>query len=140
MSNLTIFTDGGARGNPGPAAIGFQILDSDNKALAEIGSYLGVATNNEAEYQAIIASLEWLLEHQPSMTITKITWKLDSMLVVEQLSRHWKIKEPRLRDLAQKAWGLLEKLGVTYSLGHVPRAQNKRADELVNQALDAAAE
>lgn len=147
MTRISIFTDGGSRGNPGPAGIGFSVVDTENdQEIASFNQAIGVATNNEAEYRAFLASAEWL-EHQLSKTEaavlngtpSKVDWFLDSKLVVEQLNKNWKIKEPRMRDLAQKAWSVLDVLSVPYSISHVPRAQNKRADELVNIALDDAA-
>ncbi len=138
MSKLLIFTDGGSRGNPGPAALGVTILNEKDETVHEIAKYIGTATNNEAEYNAVLASLTWLEEAGlASYSPTQITWKLDSKLVVEQLLKHWKIKEPRMAQLAQECWKILTKLDVPTSFVHVPREENRRADELVNQALDA---
>ncbi|HEX7017918.1 MAG TPA: ribonuclease HI family protein [Patescibacteria group bacterium] len=134
---LTIFTDGGARGNPGPAGIGVVVLDELAHVVFEHSAYLGKATNNEAEYRAFQASLDWLLSSTHLDQATHISWKLDSMLVVEQLQRHWKIKEPHLKLLADQIWQKLDQLQIPYTIGHVPRAENKDADALVNQALDA---
>jgi ribonuclease HI len=134
---LTIYTDGGARGNPGPAAIGVAI-EGDGKPLAQWGECMGVATNNEAEYLAFQKSLEWVVEHAPTLQAEHISWKLDSKLVVEQLQKRWKIKEPRMLQAARAIWALQEQLHVPFSITHVPRAENAVADGLVNQALDAA--
>lgn len=134
--NVTIFTDGGSRGNPGAAAIGVVVKDGEN-TLFEMGKTIGVATNNDAEYQAFLASLNWLSQ-QNEFQITRVTWKLDSKLVVEQLNRHWKIKEPRIQTYAQECWKKLQSLPFSYSINHVLRHENKRADFLVNQALDQA--
>ena len=92
--------------------------------------------DNEAEYQAVIDSLQWLL--QSKYKTEKVVWRLDSMLVVEQLNRHWKIKEPRLQQLANEAWQLLAKLTQNHTFVYVPRAENARADALANQAMDQA--
>ncbi|MDQ5951443.1 MAG: ribonuclease [Patescibacteria group bacterium] len=132
---LTIHTDGGSRGNPGQAAIGVVVFQ-DGTTIAELKQTIGVATNNEAEYQAVLHSLEWLANHQFSESPTEVLWKLDSKLVVEQLSKNWKIKEPRMMDLAQKCWQALNALRMQHRFIHVPRAENKEADALVNQALD----
>lgn len=132
---ITIFTDGGSRGNPGKAAIGV-VIASEVTTLYEIGKTIGVGTNNEAEYQAILHSLEWLKEHVTEFSPTKITWKLDSKLVVEQLSRRWKIKEPRMLQYAQQAWKDLSTLPCPYMLQHIPREENAKADALLNEALD----
>src|SRR5688500_15262554 len=112
---LTIFTDGGARGNPGPAAIGVVATDEQGVVVYEHSAYVGKTTNNEAEYKAFLVSLEWLLSSPQLAQATSITWKLDSMLVVEQLQRHWKIKEPHLQLLADQIWQKLELLQLPYS-------------------------
>lgn len=139
MLQLTIFTDGGSRGNPGPSAIGISVELAGQEQYAFAG-YVGEGTNNEAEYQAILQSLTWLSEYVAKLEAgqtVNVTWKLDSKLVVEQLNKKWKIKEPRMRTYAQEIWQKLNELPVTYQIMHVPREQNKRADALVNQALDA---
>ncbi len=133
----TIHTDGGSRGNPGPSAIGVVVLDETQTTVFELSKYIGITTNNEAEYQALQASLEWLLDHQAD--VTEVIWKLDSKLILEQVQKHWKIKEPRLLVYAQNCWKLLEKITCDYSLMYIPRAQNVCADALVNQALDSQA-
>ena len=133
---LTINTDGGSRGNPGQAAIGVVIFQ-DGKVITDLKKAIGVATNNEAEYQAVLFSLEWLADNVSDLSPTTIIWKLDSKLVVEQLLKNWKIKEPRMKDLAERCWTALATLPCSYTFQHVPRAENKEADALVNQALDA---
>lgn len=141
MSQIVIFTDGGSRGNPGPAAIGIFVTTQNTpeetpEVVYQQGSFLGQSTNNEAEYEAILQSLTWLTAYLSTTSAENVTWKLDSKLVVEQLNKNWKIKEDRLRLKAQECWQLLSALSVPYSLTHVPREQNKEADRLVNQALD----
>lgn len=145
MAHWIINTDGGSRGNPGEAAVGVVVTTSDGSEIYAIGRKIGIGTNNEAEYQAVIDGLAWLAQpatqeiiqtHQ----ISEIVWKLDSKLVVEQLSKRWKIKEPRMARLAAQAWETmaaapLNTLKMTFN--HVPRSENARADELLNQALDA---
>ncbi len=135
--HIEIFTDGGSRGNPGQAAVGVVVL-SGQETIHEVGKTIGIATNNEAEYQAILLSLEWLSAAQATLDIEKITWKLDSKLVVEQLNKNWKVKEPRMLEFAKKAWMSLATLPCPYQVIHIPREQNAAADALVNQALDAA--
>jgi ribonuclease HI len=132
----TIHTDGGSRGNPGPGAVGACIL-RDNQVVHEISQFIGVTTNNEAEYQALLTSIEWLSRNKHD--VTSVTWKLDSKLVIEQVNRNWKIKEPRLRVYAEQCWSGLSQLSLPYSIVYVPRAENSCADALVNQALDAEA-
>ncbi len=135
---VVAFTDGGARGNPGSAAIGGLIKTRLGDTTYSFSKFIGVATNNEAEYLALIHVLEWLRDNVVSSKITECTFKLDSMLVVQQVAKKWKIKEPRLQIHAQTCWQLLEKIQLPYSLLHVPRAQNAEADALVNAALDIA--
>jgi probable phosphoglycerate mutase len=134
---LIIFTDGGSRGNPGAAAIGVVVQQGET-VLFETGETIGVATNNEAEYQAILRSLKWLTTTAAPAEISKVRWQLDSKLVVEQLNKRWKIKEPRMREFAQQAWSTLATLPYFFEIVHIPREQNAAADALVNQALDAA--
>lgn len=136
---LFINTDGGSRGNPGPAAIGVAVTTPAGDVVHTISQYLGVGTNNEAEYQAILSSLEWLRDYTTTNTVAKVVWRLDSKLVVEQLSKRWKIKEARLLDYAQRCWVIMAALTPQLELTYVPREQNKAADALVNQALDQAA-
>jgi len=138
MSKIFINTDGGSRGNPGMAGVGVSVSDEQGEILHEECRFLGVRTNNEAEYQAVIDSLEWLLKSELKPTV--ITWRLDSMLVVEQLNRHWKIKEARLQELANTCWKLLAQVKANCSFTYIPRAENARADSLANQAMDQASE
>ncbi len=129
---LTIFTDGGARGNPGPAGIGI-VFKIGSKTAAHIKQYIGEHTNNFAEYTALITALEKALE----LGHKNVRCFLDSELVVRQLNGQYKIKEPSIKILAQKALALTNKFqAVTFS--HVPREKNSEADRLVNQAIDEA--
>ncbi len=133
MSTWKINTDGGARGNPGPAAIGVVIREGD-KSIHQFGETIGRATNNIAEYKAVIAALEWVSRQAGKPE--SLNFFLDSMLVVEQLKGNWKIKEPHLKDLALAAHTLMQKLGIKVSFTSVPREQNSAADRLVNASLD----
>jgi broad specificity phosphatase PhoE/ribonuclease HI len=131
-SKVLIEVDGGSRGNPGPAAYGAVLKDAETgTVIAEDGSRIGVATNNVAEYSGLIAGLRLAEKHAPG---AEIEVRLDSKLVVEQMSGRWKIKHPEMRALAAEARTLAPH-GTTYTW--VPREQNKHADRLVNQALDA---
>jgi ribonuclease HI len=139
---ITIYTDGGSRGNPGEAAIGIVAKDLSGIDLYTQGRKIGIATNNEAEYQAVIDALDWL--SQPATqellsgkNVKNVEWKLDSKLVVEQLSRRWKIKEPRMQVLAATAWEKISKLPQIMTFNHIPRSENAHADALLNAALDA---
>lgn len=137
MRMLVIHTDGGSRGNPGPAAIGITASFDNKPPIYEFSSTIGSTTNNQAEYQAFLQSLNWWLQLSEKPNLEKIVWKLDSKLVVEQLNRRWKIKEPSLKPLATEIWSKLDQLNVAYKIIHVPREMNRRADALLNQALDA---
>ena len=131
---VVVFSDGGARGNPGPAAIGAVVLDPSTTPptrLAEVSECIGSTTNNVAEYQALIAGLEAAREF-PSRTVTV---RADSMLVIEQLKGKWRVKQAHLRPLHSRALGLLDDYEEV-DLAHVPREQNTEADALVNAALD----
>ncbi|HYR52449.1 MAG TPA: ribonuclease HI family protein [Candidatus Dormibacteraeota bacterium] len=127
-----VHTDGAARGNPGPAAIGVVIEDEDGRTVYEASRALGVRTNNEAEYQALITALEYLKDVRPS----EAEFRLDSELVVKQLNGEYKVKEPRLQSLHGQVVMLLNAVP-KYRIRHVRREQNARADELANEALDA---
>ena len=129
---MTIFADGGSRGNPGPAASGAVVFDERGDVLREIGTYLGVATNNVAEWTGLITGLEAALE----LGATDITVRLDSELVVKQLSGVYRVKHPGLIPLHAKARTLLRKFAHV-DVRHVPRKQNAAADAVVNQTLDA---
>jgi ribonuclease HI len=137
---LAIHTDGGARGNPGPAAIGVHVINEHDEVVFELAKTIGVATNNEAEYQAFVASAEWLKEFAQTTdaTISSVEWRLDSMLVVEQLNRRWKLKQLTLKPFFDQSQALLSEFSFAKSIVYVPRERNREADALVNQALDAA--
>lgn len=131
MSRFALFTDGGARGNPGPAASG-AVLYEGGKVLARIGKYLGVNTNNQAEYTAIVIGLEKALE----LGIEDLNCFLDSELAVKQLRLEYKVKNKGLAPLFLKVWNLSKKFK-HISFQHVPREKNKEADKVVNEVLDA---
>lgn len=137
MSKLKIFTDGGARGNPGPAGIGVYVIDEHQTLVFQQSLSIGRATNNEAEYRAFLASLEWLGGYLKTNAIEGVDWFLDSKLVVEQVNKNWKIKEARLEKFTKVAWKLLSSLKFKYKISHIRRENNQDADRLVNQALDA---
>ncbi|HET8893559.1 MAG TPA: reverse transcriptase-like protein [Gaiellaceae bacterium] len=125
-------TDGGSRGNPGPAAYGFVLEAEDGTVLAAYGETIGVATNNVAEYRALIAGLERALE----LSVDEVDVISDSELLVKQMRGEYKVKNEALRDLVVQASCLARQLGkVTYTA--VRREHNELADRLVNEALDA---
>lgn len=129
---VKLYADGGSRGNPGPSASGFVILDEQNRLLHSDNKYLGLTTNNQAEYHALIQGMEWCI----SKGIPKIQVYLDSLLVVNQLKGIFKVKNRDLWSLYESAKELSGKFN-SFSVTHVPRELNKLADAEVNKALDA---
>jgi len=127
---LQIFTDGGARGNPGPAGIGVVIW-SGNELVGRHKSYIGEATNNQAEYKAVILALEEVKK----LDAEELEFFLDSELVVKQLNREYKVKDKDLAPLFVQVWNLSLGFKKT-TFRHVPREKNKEADKLVNEAID----
>ncbi len=133
MERLILYTDGGARGNPGPAGAGAIAYDGDSIAF-ELKQYLGDhQTNNWAEYEAVALALAEARNR--GFEGRAIEVRMDSKLVVEQISGNWKIKEPTLKPQAAKIHALLKHFA-SYTFTYVPREQNKEADRLVNEALD----
>lgn len=131
IMKLIIYTDGGARGNPGPAASGIVIKDENNITLHSFGEYLGEQTNNFAEYSALIAGLK----KAKDLGATEVECVLDSELVVKQMKQEYKVKEPTLQKLFIRAWNLAQQFKkVSYK--HVLREKNKEADMVLNKILD----
>ncbi len=129
---LIIEADGGSRGNPGPAAYGCLVKDAQtNEVLFQEGKTLGTTTNNVAEYSGLVAALEAAHKIDPN---AQIEVRMDSKLVVEQMSGRWKIKSPDMQKLALVAREILPYGNVTYTW--IPREDNKHADALANEALD----
>ncbi|MGW0652220.1 bifunctional RNase H/acid phosphatase [Streptomyces umbrinus] len=133
MRELIVEADGGSRGNPGPAGYGAVVIDAaTGETLAEAAEYLGVTTNNVAEYSGLVAGLRAARDLDPTATVRV---RMDSKLVVEQMSGRWQIKHPAMRPLAAEARAILPPDRVTYEW--IPRAENKHADRLANEAMDA---
>jgi probable phosphoglycerate mutase len=130
----TLWTDGGARGNPGPAAFAYVLEAEDGGSLAAHGEAIGVATNNVAEYSALVAGLEKAVE----LGVHELEVVSDSELMVKQMRGEYKIKNEALRELSLRAGSLARELG-TVRYTAVRREHNALADRLVNEALDAAA-
>jgi ribonuclease HI len=128
---LIAYSDGGARGNPGPAGYGVVIKDESGRKLAALSQYLGHQTNNFAEYQGLIAALEYTLQHGPK-ALKLIS---DSELLVRQVKGVYKVKNPTLKDLHARAKDLIAQLD-WFSLSHAPRRHNQEADRLANEAMD----
>lgn len=133
--SLTIFTDGGARGNPGPAAIGVYILGEDGKEILKMGKKIGETTNNVAEYTAVITALKWLIENSNLKRLEQIIFFLDSSLVVNQLSGKFKIKERHLKDLVITIKNLEKVFFGKITYLQVTREKNVIADKIVNSCF-----
>ncbi|MEU3226676.1 bifunctional RNase H/acid phosphatase [Streptomyces sp. NPDC006976] len=136
---FVVEADGGSRGNPGPAGYGAVVIDPETgETLAEAAEYIGVATNNVAEYKGLIAGLravKALLPDGPGEAGARVHVRMDSKLVVEQMSGRWKIKHPDMKPLAAEAASVLPGFALTYEW--IPRERNKHADRLANEAMDA---
>ena len=136
-TQLQVFSDGGARGNPGPSATGF-VVKTSTETIFKTGKYIGEGTNNQAEYKGVIDALNWLIQNNkliPAKT-NQILFHLDSELVVNQLNGKFKVKNHHLRELLLKIRSLELSLSSSISYLHIPREQNTEADSLVNKALD----
>jgi ribonuclease HI len=131
---LVVNVDGGARGNPGPAAIGVVVSDPDGNVVDELSEPIGPATNNVAEYRALLRGIEWARR----LGADELEIVGDSELVARQVTGAYKVKHPAMKPLHDEAMAALRAFS-SWHIRTVPRAQNARADELVNQALDAAA-
>jgi ribonuclease HI len=128
---VVLHVDGGARGNPGPAAIGVVVSSSEGEVLDEVAETIGVATNNVAEYRALLRGLE----RAGALGATELEIVNDSELVAKQLTGAYKVKHPAMKPLHAEAIAALRRFDA-WRVRSVPRAQNARADELVNHALD----
>lgn len=134
---LNIYTDGGSRGNPGEAALGVYIEDNDKNTLVEIGKRLGTATNNIAEYSAILEALVWVVEKKEKLiNLNKINMFMDSQLASSQLNGIYKIKNSGLREILFKIRQKENEIGMPITYTHIRRELNKKADRMVNLALD----
>jgi ribonuclease HI len=129
--HLVAHIDGGARGNPGPAGYGVVIEDQDGHRIADLSEFLGIQTNNYAEYRGLLAALGYALEHD----FTALQVVSDSELMVRQIKGIYKVKSPSLAKLYQQARALIRKLQ-WFEIGHVLRAGNREADRLANAAMD----
>jgi len=132
IESVKLYADGGSRGNPGPSSLGFVILNSEEEVIESRNKYLGITTNNQAEYHALVSGLEWCKQHD----VKNVEVFLDSLLVVNQMKGVFKVKNRdlwALHESAKKLQGCFKKIRFT----HVPRELNKLADAEVNKALDA---
>ena len=133
-AEYSMYVDGASRGNPGKAGAGALLTAPDGTAIKRLKSYLGVTTNNVAEYRAVIEALRWIQTQPKTSRPLAVNFHSDSTLIVQQIKGDWKIKEAHLKQLVDQVHRLEKDLAVTYTA--IPREQNFPADALVNQALD----
>ncbi|OGY81837.1 MAG: hypothetical protein A3F54_04675 [Candidatus Kerfeldbacteria bacterium RIFCSPHIGHO2_12_FULL_48_17] len=131
MTKIIAYTDGGARGNPGPAGLGVVLYNEQGKIVSRHKAFLGVQTNNQAEYKAVIVALTEALNHGAD----ELELRADSKLIIEQLKGNYRVKDKILGQLFVKVWNLRHRFKKII-LVHVPRARNKVADALANEAMD----
>lgn len=137
MHKILIYTDGGSRGNPGPSALGVYIEDENHKELVSIGKAIGITTNNVAEYSAILEAFLWLGQNPKLLQDdTKIYFYMDSLLAYSQIVGLYKVKNNRLREILFKIREQEAFLKKEIYYAHIPREENKKADRMVNLALD----
>lgn len=130
---LEIYIDGGARGNPGPAGVGVVVLDESGKRIKDVSKYIGEATNNIAEYSALLYGLEEAL----ILRADEIKINLDSELVARQITGEYRVKDPNIRPLFERALNMLKSFK-NFEVNHIDRSKNKEADKLVNKAINLA--
>ena len=128
---ITLYVDGASRGNPGPAGIGIVLYDGGNRVVQSYGRYIGETTNNVAEYTALLYGLQEAISHQG----ISLRVRTDSELLARQLQGRYKVKEPHLKVLRDQVLHLIPAFR-SFTIDHVPRAKNKEADRLANQAID----
>lgn len=138
MTDITIFTDGGSRGNPGPAAVGAQIVNAEGTVLREVSEAIGNATNNYAEYMAVVRGLQAAKEVLGKASKdTEVELKMDSELIQKQLTNQYQIKDPGLVPFFIEIHNMRVASFPNLTITHIKRELNKEADRLVNEALDA---
>ncbi len=136
---LKVFTDGGSKGNPGPASIGIVFYDQQNKVIFAYREDIGIETNNTAEYRAVMKAYELILSRlNTQYSIEKVEWNADSLLVVQQLKGLYKIKQAHIQEYVTAIRAFEKELGLPVSYTHVMREKNKLADALVNNEVDIA--
>jgi ribonuclease HI len=134
---INVYTDGGARGNPGPAATGVYVSDGENKKIAGFGNVIGIATNNVAEYRAIIEALDWIIENRKDFSKNaKVNFFMDSKLACSQIVGLFKVKNAKLRELLFAVRDREAQISLPIYYKHIPREKNMQADAFVNEALD----
>ncbi|MDD4938096.1 MAG: ribonuclease HI family protein [Candidatus Shapirobacteria bacterium] len=133
---INIYTDGGSRGNPGISGYGLVIYDQDKNILYQESKFLGLKTNNEAEYLGLLASLKWIKNNQKLYQINKANFFSDSQLLIRQMQGKYKVKAPNLKDLFIQSLQLLTQINLDCQFNHIRREFNLLADKLANQAMD----
>ena len=133
---INIYTDGGSRGNPGISGYGLVIYDEKNQVIYQEAKFLGIKTNNEAEYSGLIGALEWVKKNQDNFNISQLNFFSDSQLLVRQFQGIYKVKAPTLLPLYAYSQQLLSQIHLPYFFKDVRREFNELADELANQAMD----
>jgi ribonuclease HI len=128
---ITAFIDGSCFGNPGEAGYGFVIQDEDGRIIEKHGRYIGRATNNVAEYRALLGCLEWAREHH----VRSLTVFSDSLLLVQQVMGRYRVKEPRLKTLHNEVMESLKTLGGSFRISHLDREDNKEADRMARSSI-----
>lgn len=133
---LNIYTDGGSRGNPGVSGYGLVIYDDQKQIIYQEAKFLGIKTNNEAEYSGIIAALNWIKKNQKIYQISQLNFFADSQLMIRQLQGLYKVKAPTLSPLFAQVQQLLAQINLPAKYTDIRREFNKLADQLANQAMD----
>jgi ribonuclease HI len=134
--DLNIYTDGGSRGNPGVSGYGFVVFDQNHQLIHQQSKFLGIKTNNEAEYMGVIDALTWVNQNLARLSPQKITFFSDSQLLVRQLQRVYKVKSPNLKPLFESVLSLINQIKVPLTFTEIRRESNQLADSLANQAMD----
>ena len=136
MAKLKVFTDGASRGNPGEAGIGIIIYDDKNNVIKKWNEYIGKTTNNQAEYLALLKSIELLHEIKKTISIDFIEFHADSELMIKQIKLEYKVKDEGLKTLFKKVQNQINSLKIPCVFKHIERKLNKEADKLANQGID----
>ena len=133
---IKVYTDGGSRGNPGISAYGVVIIDSKNQIIHQEAKFLGIKTNNEAEYMGIIAALTWIKNNQQKLSVKSFSFFSDSQLIVRQIQGKYKVKAKNLQPLFGSVRHLLTHINLPFHFQDIRRDHNQIADALANQAMD----
>ncbi len=134
--NINVYTDGGSRGNPGPSGYGLVVYDDGQKILFQESKYLGIKTNNEAEYSGLIGALNWINNNKNSLEISQINFYADSQLMIRQMQKKYKVKAPNLIPIFNQAQDLIKLISLPIIFKDIRRDFNQLADELANEAMD----